>query len=209
MSKKISYTHLSKSLSWLLRHHVVDQGLAITTDGFVLWDDIHKMEQFKTYTIEDVKHVVDTNDKKRFTIKEENNKLYIRANQGHSHEVASKIQQDELLTKLTEPLDMIVHGTTFKALKEIRTSGLKKMERAQIHFAVDDNFITGNQQQSGIRGNCQVLIYLDMKAAMDDGIEFYMSENKVILSPGVGKEGIIETKYFKKMVDKKSGKTIT
>jgi 2'-phosphotransferase len=208
MQSNYYYTGLSKALTWLLRHHAVEQGLKISEDGYVLWDDISKMEQFKQYTLSDVKYVVNTNDKKRFGIKEENGKLYIRANQGHSHEVASKIKQDELLTKITEPLDMIVHGTTYQAFREIQKTGLKRMGRAQIHFAVDDNFVTGNQQQSGIRGNCQVLVYLDMKKAMDDGIEFYISENKVVLSPGVGEEGIIEPKYFKKVIDKKSGKII-
>lgn len=202
------YINLSKTLTWLLRHHAVQQGMNISEDGFVLWDDIAKLKEFKHYTFEDVEKVVNENDKQRFALKEENGKWYIRANQGHSHEVASKIKQEELLTKLTEPLELVVHGTTHQAYKEIQKSGLKKMGRSHIHFAITDDFISGNQQQSGIRSNCQVLIYLDMKKAMDDGIEFYISENKVVLSAGVGSEGLIESKYFRKVVDKKTGEIL-
>jgi len=202
------FIKISKHLSWLLRHHVVDHGLKITDDGYVLWDDIVKIQQFSTYTLDDVKHVVDTNDKKRFSLKEENGKCYIRANQGHSHEVASKIKQEELLTKLDSPLDLIVHGTTYQAYKEIKLSGLKKMGRSHIHFAINDDIVKGNQQQSGIRGNCKVLIFVNMKQAMDDGIEFYMSENKVVLSPGIGDEGLIDRKYFSKIVDRYTGNII-
>lgn len=203
------YIKISRSLTWLLRHHVVDKNLKISEDGYVLWDDIVKLNEFKNYTLDEVKHVVETNDKKRFALKEENGKWYIRANQGHSHEVAAQIKQEELLTKLDEPLDLIVHGTTYQAYKEIKTSGLKKMGRAHIHFAISDDGIKGNQEQSGIRSNCEVLIYVDMKQAMDDGIEFYMSENKVVLSPGNEEsEGIIDKKYFSKVIDKHSGKFI-
>jgi len=200
------YIKISKSLTWLLRHHVVDKGLKISEDGYVLWDDIVKLNEFKNYTLDEVKHVVETNDKKRFALKEENGKWYIRANQGHSHEVAAQIKQEELLTKLNEPLDLIVHGTTYQAYKEIKNSGLKIMSRSHIHFAISDDGIKGNQEQSGIRGNCEVLIYLNMKQAMNDGIEFFMSENKVVLSSG--DKGLIDKRYFSKVVDKKSGKSI-
>lgn len=200
------YRNLSKSLAWLLRHHVVDKKLTISSDGYVLWNDIVKLQQFNKYTIEDVKHVVDTNDKKRFSLKEEDGKFYIRANQGHSQQVADKIKEDELLTKLTEPLELVVHGTTYLALKEIQKSGLNKMGRSHIHFAISENFISGNKEQSGIRSNCQVLIYLNMKSAMADGIEFYISENKVVLSSGIN--GLIDKKYFSKIVDRKTGKTV-
>ena len=44
-----------------------------------------------------------------------------------------------------------------------------------------------------------------MALAMADGIDFYMSDNKVVLSEGIGTEGLISHKYFKKVVDRKTG----
>ncbi len=195
--------NLSRGLSWLLRHHVVDQGLTITTDGYVLCEDVLKINQFSNFTIDDIKNAVATNDKQRFALKEENNKLYIRANQGHSHIVASKIKQEELLTKLTEPL-LIVHGTTLKAYDEIKLSGLKKIGRSHVHFNIyDDKFHT-----TPIRENRRYLIHLDMKMAMNDGIEFYISQNNVVLSQGLGKEGLIDKKYIVQVTDRVTGEII-
>jgi 2'-phosphotransferase len=45
---------------------------------------VKKLNGFK---IEDVKRVVESNDKKRFSLENEEGRLKIRANQGHSIEV--------------------------------------------------------------------------------------------------------------------------
>lgn len=103
-------------------------------------------------------------------------------------------------------MDLVVHGTTYKAYAEIKKTGLNKMKRSHIHFAICDDFIKGNDAQSGIRSNCQILIYIDMKQALDDGIEFYMSDNKVVLSEGV--DGVLDKKYFSRVMDKKTLKPI-
>ena len=173
------------------------------TDGYVLCDDILKIQQFSKFTIDDIKKAVETNDKQRFALKEEDGKLYIRANQGHSHKVASKIKQEELLTKLTDPLS-IVHGTSFKAYEAIKIIGLKRFSRSHVHFNIYDD----NYNKTPLRENRRVLIHLNMEMAMNDGIEFYISQNNVVLSPGVGDEGLIDKKYFDKVTDRVTGEII-
>ncbi len=195
--QQIKLLKLSKGLSYILRHGAVKHNLSMSADGYILWNDINSLSSFKEYTLDDVLNVVKTNDKQRFSMKEENGNWYIRANQGHSHLVSQNINQNELLKKLNNPLDMIVHGTTLEAYDKIKETGLSRMGRSHIHFAISDDFVEGNMQQSGIRSNCKVLIYLDMQKAMDDGIEFYISENKVVLSQGI--DGFIDKKYFKKI----------
>jgi len=207
-SNQSSTFALSKALSWILRHGAVKFSLDMTSDGYVLWSDINKLQRFQQYTLDEVRHVVKTNDKQRFTLKEEDGKVYIRANQGHSNKVAANINQEELLTKLDKPLPMIVHGTTFTAYKSIRNSGLKKMGRSHVHFAISDDIKTGNEQQSGIRSNCQVLIYLDMAKAMADGLEFFISDNKVVLCQGIGNDGLIDKKYFLKVINRANGQPV-
>jgi 2'-phosphotransferase len=186
-----------------LRHHAVDYKLDITTDGYVLCDDILKIQQFSKFNIDDITTAVETNDKQRFALKEENGKMYIRANQGHSHKVASKIKQDELLTKLTEPLS-IVHGTSIKAYEDIKIIGLKRFKRSHVHFNIYDN----NFHKTPLRENRKILIHLNMELAMNDGIEFYISQNNVVLSPGIGNEGLIDKKYFDKVTDRVTGDII-
>jgi len=45
-----------------------------------------------------------------------------------------------------------------------------------------------------------------MTKCLEDGIELLLSENNVILT--TGKNGILETKYFEKIVDSKTGEKI-
>ena len=59
---------LSKSLSWLLRHGAAEANVAMDSEGYVSWDEIRALKQFKGYTIEDVLYVVENNSKKRFQV---------------------------------------------------------------------------------------------------------------------------------------------
>lgn len=45
---------------------------------------------------------------------------------------------------------------------------------------------------SGMRGSCEVVIEINMPRAMyDSNIPFYISENHVLLSPGLGSNGAL------------------
>lgn len=54
--------------------------------GFVFVDELLKLRQFKRYSENEVRKVVDENDKKRFALRLDplTNRLQIRANQGHT-----------------------------------------------------------------------------------------------------------------------------
>lgn len=41
----------------------------------------------------------------------------------------------------------------------------------------------------GMRSSAQVLIYLDVQKALDDGIPLFLSANSVVLTPGIGPKG--------------------
>jgi 2'-phosphotransferase len=78
------------------------------------------------------------------------------------------------------------------------------MTRNHIHFAKglpgDSGVI------SGMRSSAQVLIYLNVPLALQDGVPLLLSANGVILSPGI--KGVIAPKYFLKAVDAKTGEVI-
>lgn len=61
-----------------------------STDGFVFVEDLLAHQQFRSFSPEDVKRVVDTNNKQRFKLchHPEDGRLQIRANQGHSVQVS-------------------------------------------------------------------------------------------------------------------------
>jgi hypothetical protein len=130
----------------------------------------------------------------------------IRAVQGHS---LKSIEATSLLTPITleNAPEICVHGTFFGTWPTILTTGgLKAMTRNHIHFAngpaVDDvlpregangsggihlkTAMAKSEVVSGMRGDAEVLIYIDVKRSIADGkMQWYRSENGVILTEGV------------------------
>ncbi|CAK62052.1 unnamed protein product (macronuclear) [Paramecium tetraurelia] len=190
---------LSKTMSYFLRHGALKEGIPIRQDGFVLVQDLLKQPSIVKLKadLQSIRNVVDNNDKKRFELKEIDGQLYIRCVQGHTIE----INEEELLQKIVDPqqFPVIVHGTYFQAWDLIKNTGLNKMARQHIHFAVglpgDDAVI------SGMRNTCEVIIEVDMEKAMKAGIQFYVSKNGVVLSSGV--DGVIAPQFFKRVTNRK------
>ncbi len=149
----------------------------------------------------------------------------IRANQGHSIAIASE--------GLLEPISeanmpaTVVHGTTPQAWKLIlKSGGLSPMGRNHVHFASGlpagfaafegDEEKDGNDELkgekkpvviSGMRNSSNVLIYIDLPRALSQGVRFWRSDNGVILSEG-DPDGLIKVDFFKRVEDRRSGKTL-
>lgn len=191
---------LSKSLSYILRHGAVDLGLKVDTSGYVLLQDVLQLPRLRGATRDDVVAVVRDNEKQRFHIRaDDDGREWIRANQGHSLTVASQLDDDEMLETLTTALPVCLHGTTFTAWKSIEVEGLKRMQRAHIHFTTHEPTEENRDKVlSGARMNSQVWIYVDMDKAMKAGIVFYRSRNGVILS--AGQDGCIAPEYFERVL---------
>jgi RNA:NAD 2''-phosphotransferase len=179
---------ISKTLSKILRHRAKELKINLNDDGYAKLDDLLKLQQLNNVTVSDIERVVKNNDKQRFTLIEKDSKYYIRANQGHSKDVASDINDKKLLTKIDQPYKQCFHGTSRKLLGSIRKTGLNSGKRKHIHLT--DNY-------DYLRNNCSALIHIDMEAAMKDGMIFYISDNKVILTEGIN--GVIDSKYFSKI----------
>ena len=92
----------------------------------------------------------------------------------------------------------IIHGTFYEAWEFIKNTGLNKMSRNCIHFAIGEN--NESNVISGMRGSCQLYVEIDAALCVARGIEMYISTNKVVLSPGVN--GVILPLFFKRVVDK-------
>ncbi|GLH12763.1 Uncharacterized protein GBIM_17452 [Gryllus bimaculatus] len=190
--------HLSKTLSWLLRHGAVKEGVPITEDGFISVSEILKHSSLKhKYTLQDIERVVEENNKKRFTltVHPQTGDLLIKANQGHSMKIVNDTSLQPILDASEAPV--VVHGTYSRNWDSIKRNGLSCMNRLHIHFAPGE---PGEPQViSGIRGDCDTYIYIKVADALKDGIKFYRSANNVILSPG-NDTGILEPKYFDRVV---------
>ena len=187
----VSLNDIIHSIINLLRHklhlniHLLDNNVSA---GYVSVDKI--LREYDGVSIDDIKYICRTDNKNRFGLTIINEKLYIRANQGHNTETANLIDPYLLLIEINEPLKNCIHGTYLVNLDSIRSYGLNRMNRSHIHFA------SSLDGRTGYRQTAEVFIHIDMERALKDGIKFYMSTNGVILS-----EGPILSKYFKHIKD--------
>ena len=202
------WVDFSKYLSFVLRHGAKEVGVTMDKEGYVEVDAILKTKNGK-FSLNDVKYVVETNNKKRFELTERDNgqgvkKFFIRAVQGHT---ITGLDEDSLFEEIKDPKDIpfIIHGTDYKAwINFIRFQGLKKMARNHIHFAI--GFNNESHVVSGMRNSSDIIIEVDAAKAMKDGYKFLRSKNDVILSPGKGDEGQMPPAYFKNVLYRKPGK---
>lgn len=184
-------TNLSRTLSKILRHKATDEGLTIQSDGYISLQALlarPKLQKLKA-NLEKVQQVVAEDNKTRFTLRQDADDVWwIRANQGHS-----LIVDNLELERITDPskYPVVLHGTYLPAWNKIKHEGLRRMTRNHIHLA------TGKfgEAKSGVRRNCEVFIYIDLGRAMAAGIEFYVSSNGVILTPG-NEDGRLPQDYF-------------
>jgi 2'-phosphotransferase len=206
MQRSKADVQLSKRLSYMLRHGAQKEGLGMRADGYVSVLEILRKQQFRGKTLEDIRLIVETNDKQRFNLREEEGVWMIRANQGHSVAV-QELELEEIVDPQACPV--AVHGTYTRYWESIASTGLKVMNRNHIHLAVGR--IGEDGVTSGMRTNCTLLVYLDVPKAMRDGIRFYRSTNNVILTTGHpdpdGGKGVVRPEYFVR-VETKDGRVL-
>ncbi|XP_034633500.1 uridine diphosphate glucose pyrophosphatase NUDT22-like isoform X2 [Trachemys scripta elegans] len=188
---------LSKALSYVLRHGAAQLGLEMGADGFVDVAALLSLPRFGGVSVADVRHVVETNEKRRFALRSHpsDGRLQIRANQGHSLQV-SELELIPLLEPTALPQTM-AHGTYLRHWPAICQGGLSRMGRNHIHLA--PGLPGDGQVLSGMRQDCDVAIVINGPQALADGIKFYRSANGVILTPGDA-EGLLPPQYFQRVL---------
>lgn len=148
-------------------------------------------------TEEDVKSVVANNSKQRFALSTIDGVVCIRANQGHT---LTDVKSEDLLTEIklrdVSRYPICCHGTYEKCWGSILAGGLNRMARQHIHFS---SSAYGDHVISGMRSNVDLVIHVNMEQAIRDGIKFYVSQNKVILCPGIEPTGSLPAKYFSRV----------
>lgn len=160
----------SKFLSLILRHKPEQVGLKLDTAG---WVEVQELLQAVNrhgvvLTLDQLKHVVATNDKKRFALSEDG--LRIRASQGHS--VAVNLQY-----KSKEPPEFLYHGTPERFLESIRATGLNRGRRHHVHLSPDQ----GTAAKVGQRRGRPVVLTIRAAEMHRAGHAFYLSANNVWL----------------------------
>ncbi|KAK8140296.1 hypothetical protein PG984_000362 [Apiospora sp. TS-2023a] len=137
---------LSKALSTLLRHKAGDAGIEMNGEGYARLDQVFQWPRLRSLkpTLAEIQKVERDNAKKRFTLKPateadadstDPKNWLIRANQGHSIELASEALHTPITLEAGNVPDVVVHGTYFAFWPSIvESGGLKKMGRTHVHF---------------------------------------------------------------------------
>lgn len=171
--------NISKRLSKVLRHAPEAMGLTLGDGGWANVADVLAgfERQGRQVSRDDLQRVVDTNDKKRFTLSDDRNR--IRAAQGHS------VTVDLGLVPVTPPT-VLYHGTAVANLENIRAEGLMPQSRQHVHLSQDRETAT----RVGMRHGKPHILNLDCFKMHAEGYEFFQSDNGVWLTAFVPPEFI-------------------
>ncbi|GAB5526638.1 MAG: RNA 2'-phosphotransferase [Roseivirga sp.] len=161
----------SKFLSLILRHKPEVIGLGLDENGWASVEELlgKASRGHVQLTFDELKEVVDTNDKKRFAFSEDF--TMIRANQGHSLKVDLKLEE-----KI--PPGLLYHGTAVQNLHSIKEQGLIKGQRHHVHLSADQETAI----KVGGRHGKPVVLTIAAMNMYQSGITFYQSENGVWLT---------------------------
>ena len=178
----MNFSELSKTISHALRHKPWLYELELDEQG---WVEIEKLlmslrnesDNWKEVNMDVIRELIKVSEKKRFEI--DGGK--IRALYGHS--IPQKLSQIP-----SNPPDVLYHGTTKEIAKIIQNEGLKPMNRQYVHLSVD---IGMAKEVARRKGKEIQILTIDAGKAKDDGIKFYIGNDKVWLCD------IIAPKYIK------------
>ena len=166
----------SQTLSLLLRHkpHILEFNMDKEC-WLPLQQIIERSNIFDTgaYTLEEIKNIVKTSDKQRFSISDDG--LYIRCNQGHSKHLNISINYKKQI-----PKDYLFHGTAESNLSSIMKKGLQPMTRQFVHLSdnLDTSISVGKRYA---KNNNLLILQIDVFNMVKEGYDFYLSENNVWL----------------------------
>lgn len=177
-----THTHLSKTISYALRHNPKAFGLTLDPEGWVSLEALLaalSKDRGSPVSLADINYILANSEKKRFEIQGSK----IRATYGHS--VPDKVD----LGKPAAPPETLFHGTSAKAFHDhIEHEGLKPMSRQMVHLSKD--FATARKVASRHSKDI-IIIAIDSSEMWKDGINFYRTAND-----GTWLCDFVDPKYF-------------
>ena len=169
----IDYTKLSKRISRALRHAPQEYGLKLDDNGWVSVDNlmVSLKKKWPRLEIDDLEKMMAASEKQRFEVVDGR----IRAVYGHS------IDKNIVMTP-HQPPEYLYHGTARRFLDNIRTSGLRSMNRQYVHLSADTETakIVGRR-----RDDIPHILRISAGQAFADGIQFYHANDTTWLTDNV------------------------
>ena len=192
---------IGKLLTQALRHDPVKYGISLDTAGYANLKSLLNSRQFwrAEVTVHEVQRVLETSQKVRMEqmISEEDGEIYIRALQGHGRDIPLDDDQlHEVLTSSTTP-EWGVHGTSWRAWQQIRSSQLRRMQRRDIHMSLSPT------KTAGFREDSSVEIWIHLPSLIDSGHKVRRAKNGVLLT-----RGPIDLSHISTVKDRHTGKSL-
>lgn len=179
----MTYSQLSKEISYALRHAPQEYGLTLDEQGWVPVEDLiaalKKQVKYSDLTVQDITFMIQTSEKKRHEFAGNR----IRALYGHSTE--EKIKKDAV-----QPPDVLYHGTAHKFMQKILGQGLISKDRQYVHLSQDRETAINVGQR---RDTDPVILVIDALAAWKDGVKFYHGNETIWLADEVPAKYISRT----------------
>ena len=165
---------VSKYLSRHLRHRPERIGLALEPGGWVAVDALLRACAAHSFALsrDELVEVVERNDKRRFAFDASGTR--IRANQGHSVDVALGLEP-------AEPPEVLYHGTGERSVDSILSDGLDRSGRHHVHLSPDIATAT----RVGARHGRPVVLEVAAGRMAAAGHEFFVTDNGVWLTLAV------------------------
>ncbi len=169
----MNLTKTSKYLSMILRHRPEAAGICLDEHGWARVDElIAGIRKTQKFNMEMLEEIVQTDNKQRYSFNED--RTLIRANQGHSIPVDVELP-------VTEPPEILWHGTGQKYVESIDRKGLLPKGRLYVHLSKD----TETAVKVGSRHGKPVVYRVKSAEMAADGYLFYRSVNGVWLTKEV------------------------
>ncbi len=171
----MTYSELSKEISYALRHAPEEYGLTLDAQGWSPVEDLiialKKREEYSALTVQDITGMIQASEKKRHELVGDR----IRALYGHSTD--EKIKKDAVC-----PPDVLYHGTAHEFLQKILEQGLISKDRQYVHLSQDmQTAITVGKR----RDADPVVLLIDAVTAWRDGIKFYHGNEAIWLADDI------------------------
>ncbi len=165
----MSIVSKSKFVAKVLRHQPELIGITLDENG---WANVQELLRCSNkvcpLSFEDLEQIVATDGKQRYAFNDD--KTLVRARQGHSIDV-------DVGLVLAMPPAVLYHGTAEKFVESIDKNGLVKKSRLHVHLSTSIKSAT----EVGARHGSPVVYVVDAKNMVEQGFEFFLSENGVWL----------------------------
>jgi putative RNA 2'-phosphotransferase len=167
---------IGTKLCRILRHHPEMIQIEMNKQAWVYVDEL--IEKFNAYSLNlpILMEIVRTDNKQRYGLKydNDNHRLMIRCRQGHSIPWLEMDYREEM------PPEVLYHGTITTYLDSIMEQGLLPMTRQKVHLSADIATAKSVANRRKSKGE-PVILQVDVKKMVDNGIAFYLSDNEVWL----------------------------